>query len=477
MDSNNRDLNRLAKLLITDGRNKLCGELPVLYRGISDLKPKETALERVFTDGNFFFYSPTIIVRESERERNAVNRLILHSLFHCIFLHVFKTSFKKRELWDLACDICVEKTICDCNLSCTAVKRQSEQVTELAKLCTKIKHFTAENVYVYLCNSDFSKSETARLTECFKADCHAAWYKSPTDQMSEKDDDTHRTHARSLYKIADNQSGEHSTVENDGTAADNPQYSENAKERWRKTTRRTVRDFETAPSVIGTSPGFDIMRFEAAARVEHDYSAFLRNFMEPNEKLQINDDEFDYIYYTYGLDLYKNIPLIEPLEYCENQAAQCLVMAIDTSGSVYGDTVKKFIKKTADILKTTEFFNKEFEIHIIQCDTEIQKTDIIHSQNELESYIDNVKLYGFGGTDFRPIFRYAQELNIQKSRNEFNGLICFTDGDGIYPEAAPTFKSAFLISDNGFDKTKMPTWATPLYYDIDLLYHKFRRMP
>ena len=30
--------------------------------------------------------------------------------------------------------------------------------------------------------------------------------------------------------------------------------------------------------------------------------------------MKINDDEFDYIFYTYGLKLYEKMPLIEPLE-------------------------------------------------------------------------------------------------------------------------------------------------------------------
>ena len=33
------------------------------------------------------------------------------------------------------------------------------------------------------------------------------------------------------------------------------------------------------------------------------------------EELKVNDEEFDYIYYTYGLEHYGNMPLIEPLEF------------------------------------------------------------------------------------------------------------------------------------------------------------------
>ena len=33
------------------------------------------------------------------------------------------------------------------------------------------------------------------------------------------------------------------------------------------------------------------------------------------EENKPNDEEFDYIYYTYGLNLYGNVPMVEPLEY------------------------------------------------------------------------------------------------------------------------------------------------------------------
>ena len=61
------------------------------------------------------------------------------------------------------------------------------------------------------------------------------------------------------------------------------------------------------------------------------------------ETMKVNDEEFDYIFYTYGLKLFKNIPLIEPLEYKEEKRIRDFVVAIDTSGSTSGETVQKFL--------------------------------------------------------------------------------------------------------------------------------------
>ena len=108
-------------------------------------------------------------------------------------------------------------------------------------------------------------------------------------------------------------------------------------------------------------------------RERYDYSEFLRRFAVMGEVMQVNDDEFDYIFYTYGLQLYDNMPLVEPLEYKEVKRVKEFVVAIDTSGSVAGDTVQRFVQKTWNILKTTESFFTKINLHIIQCDATIQE--------------------------------------------------------------------------------------------------------
>ena len=49
-------------------------------------------------------------------------------------------------------------------------------------------------------------------------------------------------------------------------------------------------------------------------RERYDYSRFLQKFAVRRKKMQVDPDSFDYAFYTYGLSLYGNMPLIEPLE-------------------------------------------------------------------------------------------------------------------------------------------------------------------
>lgn len=49
-------------------------------------------------------------------------------------------------------------------------------------------------------------------------------------------------------------------------------------------------------------------------------------------------------------------------------------------------------------------------VHIIQCDAKAQQDDVITSEEDMKRYMENFKLIGFGGTDFRPAFEYVNEL-------------------------------------------------------------------
>ena len=85
-------------------------------------------------------------------------------------------------------------------------------------------------------------------------------------------------------------------------------------------------------------------------REKYDYTAFLKKFAVLGEAMKVNEEEFDYIYYTYGLEHYDNMPFIEPLEYKEIKRIKEFVIAIDTSGSVMGEEVQMFLQKTYNIL-------------------------------------------------------------------------------------------------------------------------------
>ena len=161
------------------------------------------------------------------------------------------------------------------------------------------------------------------------------------------------------------------------------------------------------------------------------------------------------------------MPLIEPLEYKEVKKIKEFVIAIDTSGSVYGELVKKYVQKTKNILKQSESFFTKINLHIIQCDTKIQEDAKITSQEEFDRYLESMTLKGFGGTDFRPVFRYVDKMIKSKEFTNLKGLIYFTDGYGDFPERQPDYNTAFVFIDDDYNNPEVPVWAIKLVLQRD----------
>lgn len=221
-------------------------------------------------------------------------------------------------------------------------------------------------------------------------------------------------------------------------------------------------DLETFGKRRGIDPGAMTQNLAAVNRETYDYTAFLKRFAVMGETMRINDDEFDYIFYTYGLQLYGKMPLIEPLEYKEVKAIKEFVIAIDTSGSTSGELVQRFVQKTYNILRSTESFFTKINLHIIQCDADIQEDRKITCQEEFDEYLQAMQIRGLGGTDFRPVFEYVETLRRDREFQNLKGLIYFTDGCGVFPSQKPDYDTAFVFVDDEYNNPNVPPWAIKL---------------
>ena len=67
-----------------------------------------------------------------------------------------------------------------------------------------------------------------------------------------------------------------------------------------------------------------------------------------------------------------------------------------------------------------------------------------------------------GGTDFRPVFEYVDELREKKEFQNLKGLIYFTDGYGTFPAKKPPYETAFVFIDDGMNNYDVPPWAIKL---------------
>lgn len=368
-------------------------------------------------EGDKLKYDPIVLLKDYLDEPNIAFRLYLHVLFHSIFLHKFRFDKKNEEYWNIASDIAVENVILKMDIGAASLMRDDEERSILAKLSKWVPELTAEKLYREFAVNGISTDAHANYIRLFSVDRHpnrASYQDEPETILSEED--------------------------------------------WKKISERVKTEIQNFAKGNG---GDELIlgNLEESTRTRYDYDKILRKFTVEGEDIKVNPDEFDYIYYTYGLRTYGNLPLIEPLEYADDKKIRDFVIAIDTSGSVRGELVKTFLKKTYEILTTSNSFYKKVNIHIIQCDSKIQEDIVIENMDDLSAFTDHLEIKGMGGTDFRPVFAYVDELIKDGKMDKLKGLIYLTDGYGLYPTKKPDYDVIFAFMNKDNNRLNVPAWA------------------
>ena len=464
----------LAQSVLKLSRNTLLVNLRFLDMALSRFKYIGDHTATLAVDGEHIFYNPRHVLSVYKTDKEQSVRDYLHMVLHCVFRHNFVDTLVNTDCWDLACDIAVENVISELDLPSVNAKRKTTQTLIMAQLKENVKQLTAEKIYRYYLDLDLSPLNIAEIRKHFTADDHAVWYLVP-EELEEADPNKadENTKVRKISgqlkpsgaSAQGNMSGDPGKKEGKGNAQDrsiNHTPRSELQQSWKDISERMQVDIETFKQQRGDTPGDFMQNLREVNREKYDYADFLRRFAVMGEAMKINDEEFDNIFYTYGLKLYDRMPLIEPLEYKDVKKIKEFVIAIDTSGSVRGEIVQKFIQKTYNILKQEESYFRRFNLHIIQCDATIQEDAVIRSQEEFDNYLKTMTLKGFGGTDFRPVFGYVDWLREKKDFVNLKGLIYFTDGYGVFPEKKPDYSTAFVFLDDNYNNYEVPPWAIKL---------------
>ncbi|MBQ7564087.1 MAG: hypothetical protein IJT16_08860 [Lachnospiraceae bacterium] len=409
-----------AKRLIDLARDTVIVNMRFMDVALNRLLPvKKEGLAGIAADtrAGALYYDPGYILRCYEADENSTARMVLHALLHCVFSHSFGYGELIRETWDLSCDIAVENLIMELDLSGFTLKNDDRRQLRLKGLKKNIDRMTAERIYRYFLINPLAKTDRLEFEELFFKDRHIYWAEPEAYEISE--------------------------------------------EQWKRISERIKADIRTFSKNSSHSESL-LKNLEAATKKRHDFRRELERFMVSGQELRASDEEFDYIYYTYGLSHYGNMPLIEPLEYRDVNKLKEFAIVLDTSASCRGDIIRSFLKKTYDIMKGSENFFQKINVHIIQCDNEVHMDTRIGEQADFDAFLKKGKLIGYGGTDFRPAFAYIDQLIEDGEFQNFKGLIYFTDGYGIYPVKAPEYDCLFAFMSEDDRKPEVPWWAIPL---------------
>ena len=375
-------------------------------------------------DGAKLYYDPVLLLGQYKTAQGYAARLYLHTLLHCIFYHSFEADKMNRQYWDMATDIAVEHTILDMNLHLTALPSDDMLRSRLEILEKQAGGLTAEKLYRHFRIEEPSEKAKKEWHKLCHYDEHIFWDRREELELSQAE--------------------------------------------WRKVSERIRADLKSFSKDKNNAESVE-QNLKEAMRERYDYTDFLKKFMVMGESIRVNDDEFDYIYYTYGLHTYGNMPLVEPLEYKDSNKIKDFVIALDTSASCRGKVVQAFLQKTYNIMQEGENFFHKINVHIIQCDSEVRQDTKITKREQFDDFMEKGKLTGFGSTDFRPVFEYVEKLREEQEFDNLKGLLYFTDGYGIYPEQMPDYDVAFVFLHEDDNAPKVPPWAIKLVLDEEEL--------
>lgn len=447
-----KEKNQIAGEALSAAKDRIVAGMRFLDPAVFALADSpEESTELIFaTDGKSLHYSVNYIIACCSVGLRELTHNYLHVLLHCIFRHHSVSSSVNRQCWNLAADVAAEALIQSFQLDSLESARIIEREKYIQRLRAAAGGVSAERLYRYFRSPNIKDSDLDQIEKLFLVDNHAMWY--PGEPLR-------------MMPDAQNQEDDSSSSSDD----DFDSNSEDSRKNEDEQSNAEMPDWDAIAQIVkisleaeqaGTEDKDILTALNARMERTIDYSTFLRKFAVRRENLKVDDNEFDYIYYTYGLEIYGDMPLVEPLEYSDEKSIRDLVIVIDTSASTEGELVESFIQRTFDMLEGSKEFQNQFNIHLIQCDSKVQNDQILRSKEDIRTFMEKFELRGFGGTDFRPAFQYVNTLLEQGTFRRLQGLLYFTDGRGIYPKRKPAYDTAFIFNDEESAATaEVPSWA------------------
>ena len=423
------DTVELCVRILSSARNELYLNMHFLDLALHSLGYEaDPAMSAIGTDGFVIRYDPDHLFALYRRGRVYVNRAYLHMVLHCLFCHLDTRGERTADYWNLACDIAMESIIDGLYRKCVHVSPSPFRRDIYLRLQKELPVLTAEGIYRRLQEMELTEAQYRRMADEFRVDSHDLWYEEKTRKQAIPRQSRWKDNREKLQTRMESMSREESRSEDEQELLE---------------------------------------QVRAENRERCDYKKFLRKFAVLKEELRIDDDSFDYAYYTYGMEHYGNMPLIEPLESKEIFRVEDFVIVIDTSMSCSGELVRRFLDETYAVLSESESYFRKINIHIIQCDDQVRSDERITSREEMEQYMRRFTIRGKGGTDFRPAFEYVNGLRARGEFTKLRGLLYFTDGKGVYPVKMPPYDTAFIFVRDRYRDESVPAWAMKLILDAE----------
>jgi predicted metal-dependent peptidase len=349
-----------------------------------------TELPTAATDGRDVFYNPEFLGALPPEHLDAV---LLHEVLHAALGHVTRRGQREPQQWNVAADIVVNGIL----------TKNGFELPEGALLDEELDRFSVEEVFALLQRQN-EKSELPTGGE---------------DLLDAPPSDV-EGHNESGKAGKDAQGGK------DGKSTPRAPRTEAERKALEEHWRRAVAEASAIgrTTAAGALPLGIERAFDMADQPKLNWRAVLWRFLTPTPT---DFGGFDRRHLSRGLYL----------ETLESESLR-IVVCVDTSGSIDNEMIAQLLAEVDAILRS--YPGLECWLYYADAD--------VYGPYRLEGGSNPPTPQGGGGTDFRPFFTAAAELETEFGGAQVVGVY-MTDGYGSFPEEAPTWPVLWAVTPGG----------------------------
>lgn len=351
------------------------------------------------TDARKFYYNPEFIEQLTLPETQFI---LAHEALHCALSHFARREHRVKHRWDIACDFAINPLLVKDGLKPPPGSLYEKTYDGM----------TAEEIYPYIQDNENQQTLDQHL------------YDQPNEQQ-QKQNRSQQPPPPKLEQKEDEDEGaspQQQPDENIGGAPQPPPLSQDEQEnlsvQWQQRLAGAAQQAMQAGKLSG-----DMARLvDFLLQPQLPWRMLLARYMT-----SLARDDYSYTRPSTRRG--------DPAIYPSLRSSQVdIVIALDTSGSISQNEMEQFVSEI-DAIKGQ--MRSRIILHC--CDAKLAEKGPWTFEPWEEFTLPN-DFAGGGGTDFRPIFKWAEQLDRTPEL-----LIYFTDAEGMFPGIAPIYPVIWLV--------------------------------
>lgn len=389
----------------------VCTKEPLYYALVYELtirKAKE--VPTMGTDGDFLYYNPDFVDSLPEDELRGV---ILHEVFHCVFLHMWRREKRDPLRWNIAADYAINPMVVE-----------SFPIPEGGLIDSKYYGMSAEKIYEQLPKPPKSKKENKDQNENGDKGDKQQGGDSSSGDLKEQEWGDHSKWSCNQEDKEKNKKKESIIDKLTGRKEREKKESAKEKNRQKKLEKKWKKLFEkNILKNYGKLPESMKRLIEKKYYIPTiDWASLVSNIL--------SEDENDYTFSSPDRR-FLDASFILPGLYSVDRLKD-VVFAYDTSGSITEQQLTQFYVETMNL------FNNFSSLQgwVAVCDAYLHVFKKISPQQG----VDDFGFIGGGGTDFNPVFDEVEKKGIKPK-----ALFYFTDTYGEFPIKEPDYPVFWLV--------------------------------